>query len=196
MRKTHIIAGAVAAIVVTAGVATTAPRGFEAGRRSGDHVMRGASLHRQDPGVARRGRFAPHRIRVYFTREASLDDTCARVLSFRRRTTGADVLHDAMSQLLRGPRARERDAGATSPFSRHTAGMLNSVRISDGTAYVDFDDLRRLIPGASASCGSASLLAEIKKTAKQFATVDRVVLSLEGSKRAFYHWLQMEPPAQ
>ena len=105
------------------------------------------------------------------------------------------MLHDAMNWLLRGPRSGERKRGAASFFSARTAGMVNSVRISDdGTARIDFDDFRKIIPGASSSCGSASLLAELDRTAKQFPSVDRAVYSFEGSKRAFYDWLQMELP--
>jgi hypothetical protein len=69
------------------------------------------------------------------------------------------------------------------------------VRSVEGTAYVDLDGLRRVIPGASSSCGSASLLSELNRTTKQFPTVDRAVYSLEGSVNAFYSWLQMEPPS-
>jgi spore germination protein GerM len=141
-----------------------------------------------------RSRFARHDVKVFFTRASALDDDCSMTRGYERRTVGQDVLHDTLNALLRGPRAGERDS-ASSPFSRKTAGMLNSVRIVEGTAYVDLDDLRTVIPGASSSCGSASLLAELNRTTKQFPTVDRAVYSLEGSVNAFYGWLQMEPPS-
>lgn len=141
-----------------------------------------------------RSRFARHDVKVFFTRTSSIEDDCSSTRGYERRTVGQDVLHDTLSALLRGPRPSERD-GAASPFSRKTAGMLNSVRIVEGTAYVDLDDLRRVIPGASSSCGSASLLSELNRTTKQFPTVDRAVYSLEGSVNAFYSWLQMEPPS-
>jgi hypothetical protein len=139
-------------------------------------------------------RFATHRVKVYFTREASLDKNCRGTKEFRRKTVGRDVLHDSLSWLLRGPRPAERKDGAASLFSAKTAGLINYVSIEDGTAYVDFDDFRKIIPEASSSCGSASLLAELKPTAKQFPTVERAVLSFEGSTKAFYNWLQIEPP--
>ena len=139
--------------------------------------------------------FGRHNVDVFFTRDASLDGSCTRTRGHERRTIGEDVLHDSMNWLLRGPRAGEKKRGAASMFSSRTAGMVNSVRIKDGTARIDFDDFRKKIPGASSSCGSASLLAELNRTAKQFSSVDRAVYSFEGSKKAFYNWLQMEPPA-
>jgi hypothetical protein len=133
-------------------------------------------------------------VKVFFTRASSIDDDCSETRGYERRTIGQDVLHDSLNALLRGPLADEKDTAA-SFFGHKTAGMLNSVRLVDGTAYIDFDDLRKIIPGASSSCGSASLLAELNRTAKQFPSVDRAVYSFEGSVEAFYNWLQMDPPA-
>lgn len=72
--------------------------------------------------------------------------------------------------------------------------MLRSIRLSKGVAYVDFRDFRRVIPGASSSCGSALLLAQLNRTATQFPTSRRAIYSFNGSRRAFYEWLQLSPP--
>jgi len=72
--------------------------------------------------------------------------------------------------------------------------MLRSVRIANGVAHVDFRDFSRVIPNASSSCGSALLLAQLDRTAKQFPTVRRAVYSFDGSARTFYEWLQRSPP--
>lgn len=145
---------------------------------------------RQDAG----GRFAAHEVKVFFTRKSSMDANCSRVKAFTRRTRGADVLQDALSELVNGPTRTERRSGVTSFFSRKTAGMVNSVSVSSGVARIDLDDMRRVIPNASTSCGSASLLSELDATAKQFASVQRAVYSFEGSRNAFYSWLQLSPP--
>ena len=68
------------------------------------------------------------------------------------------------------------------------------VRIERGTAYVDFRNFSRLIPNASSSCGSNLLLAQLDHTALQFASVKRTVYSFDGSRRAFYEWLQLNTP--
>jgi hypothetical protein len=99
-----------------------------------------------------------------------------------------------MRALLAGPTAVERHAGYGGWFSARTAGALRSVRISRSVAHIDFRDFSRLIPNASSSCGSTLLLAQLDRTATQFPTVDRAVYSFNGSRRAFYEWLQREPP--
>jgi hypothetical protein len=73
--------------------------------------------------------------------------------------------------------------------------MLRSARVSAGVAYVDFRDFSRVIPNASSSCGSALLLAQLNRTAVQFPTVQRAVYSFNGSRSAFYEWLQRAAPA-
>ena len=72
--------------------------------------------------------------------------------------------------------------------------MLRGVRLSKGTAYVDFRDFSRLLANPSSSCGSALLPAQLNRTATQFATVRRAIYSINGSRRAFSEWLQLATP--
>jgi hypothetical protein len=99
-----------------------------------------------------------------------------------------------MQALLRGPTAAERRRGYGGWFSSRTAGYLRSINLVGGVARVDFGDLRRVIPGASSSCGSALLLAQLNRTATQFPTVVRAVYSLNDNVNAFYEWLQRSAP--
>lgn len=119
---------------------------------------------------------------------------CARVFPLRRIVTGPRVLDGAMRALLAGPTRRERARGFGGWFSGATAGRLRSVRIHAGVAHVDFRTFAALMPNASASCGSALLLAQLDRTARQFPAVKRAVYSFDGSRRAFYEWLQRVPP--
>jgi hypothetical protein len=120
--------------------------------------------------------------------------SCRRVFARPRSVVVPGVLRGAVTQLLRGPTAAERRLGYGGWFSARTVGMLRSVRIARGVAYVDFRDLRPVIPNASSSCGSALLLAQLNRTATQFATVDRAVYSINGSRKTFYEWLQLSAP--
>lgn len=105
------------------------------------------------------------------------------------RTTG--VLRAALEQLLAGPTAQDRSAGLTSMFSEATAGMLGDVTIgTDGTAVVDFADLRPVLPDASTSTGSDILLGQLDATVFQFPTVTAVDYRINGSCQAFWEWLQ------
>ena len=135
-----------------------------------------------------------HVVFIYAPR--SVGNNCARVLPLRRAVPSPALLKGAMQALLAGPTKAERARGYGGWFSAATAGSLRSVRLSRGTAYVDFRDFASRIPNASTSCGSALLLAQLDRTAKQFATVERTVYSFNGSRHAFYDWLQREPPEE
>jgi hypothetical protein len=119
---------------------------------------------------------------------------CDRVLPLRRTVRSPAALTGALRALLRGPTPAERSRGYGGWFSSKTAGTLRRVRLVAGVAYVDFRNFSRLIPNASSSCGSALLLAQLDRTATQFATVRRTVYSFDGSRKAFYEWLQRSPP--
>ncbi len=112
-----------------------------------------------------------------------------------RTTTDDDLPTAAVRELLAGPTVEERDQGFSSWFSPDTAGMLRSVRVEDGVAYVDVDDtMRTTIPGASTSAGSLVLLAELDATTRQFPEITDSRYSLDGDVEAFYEWLQLAPP--
>jgi hypothetical protein len=136
---------------------------------------------------------ATARVYVHFT---AVGSECDATRPYARAVPLPRVLTGAMERLLAGPTNAERAAGATSYlFSSRTAGMLRSVNIRDGVAHIDFRDLRTVIPQASSSCGSTSLLAQLDATATQFPTVLRARYSINGSEAAFYHWLQRDVPA-
>jgi hypothetical protein len=61
-------------------------------------------------------------------------------------------------------------------------------------AYIDFRDFQRIIHNASSSCGSALLLVQLDRTVTQFPTVLGAIYSLNGSRIAFYDWLQLSSP--
>ncbi|GFJ80937.1 GerMN domain-containing protein [Phytohabitans houttuyneae] len=132
-------------------------------------------------------------VKVFFHLGQDTDpDTVVAVNRTVPRTT--KVATAALTALLAGPTRAEQDSGYWSHFSPATAGMLRSVRIANGAAHADFRDLRKVIPNASSSAGSAALLAELNATLKQFDTVRTTVYSLNGDVAAFYEWLQMVPP--
>lgn len=120
---------------------------------------------------------------------------CARVFPLTRQVRPPAVLAGSMRSLLAGPSAAERRRGYGGWFSVRTAKFLRSVRIRGGVALIDFRNFARLIPNASTSCGSAMLLAQLDRTARQFPGVKRAIYSFDGSSRTFYEWLQRGPPA-
>lgn len=133
-----------------------------------------------------------HAISIYAPRGASSD--CARVLPLKRVVASPALLRGAMQALLAGPTKAERARGYGGWFSAKTAGHLRSVRVSNGIAFVDFRTFAQEIPNASSSCGSTLLLAQLDRTTTQFPSVKRTVYSFDGSRHAFYGWLQREAP--
>lgn len=139
------------------------------------------------------GAAASHRVSIFVPR-GDPGANCARVRPLARTVRGRAVLAATLRALLAGPTAAERRRGYGGWFSAKTAGALRSVRIAAGVAHVDLHDLRRTIPNASSSCGSALLLAQLDRTATQFATVRRAVYSFDGDRGRFYAWLQRGTP--
>jgi len=93
--------------------------------------------------------------------------------------------------LVRGPTPEEQASGIRSWFSGGTAGAVKSVAVdSVGSATVDFEDLRALIPNASSSAGSAMLLKELQGTVFQFPEIRSVEFRILGSCDLFWEWLQ------
>lgn len=113
---------------------------------------------------------------------------CDALRAFPRRVTAPRVATGALEALLAGPTRAERRS-AWSHFSRRTEGMLRSVNIRDGVAYVDFADLRAALPPSPEPCGVNSLLTHLDATVTQFPTVHRARYSINGSEATFYRWL-------
>jgi spore germination protein GerM len=131
-------------------------------------------------------------LRVYFnnTQRAATEADCGIVFEVPRqvpRTEG--VAAAALRQLFAGPTEAERAQGYRSPFSAATAGLLKRVFIDHGTAYVDLNDLRPQLTGATSSCGAAEFQTQVERTLRQFPTVRRVILAIDGEPRRFYEWM-------
>ena len=133
------------------------------------------------------------RVLLFFGRRDS--QRCDAVVAVDRLVRPPRVLHGTMAALLREPTQRERSAGVFSWFSAKTAGLLRGVRVSEGVAHVDFRNFSRIIPNASTSCGGTALLAQLNRTAARFPSVRRAIYSCDGSRAAFYQWLQLDPPS-
>lgn len=125
---------------------------------------------------------------------ADRGDPCQDVFPREREVPADAALRGALRALLAGPTEQEAAEGYGSWFSDETEGMLNEVRVVDGTAHVDFADFSEVIPNASTSCGSTLLLAQLDATVTQFEAVREARYAFDGDPAAFYEWLQRSPP--
>ncbi len=112
------------------------------------------------------------------------------VTGFEREVPAANPIRAALDELVAGPTDQEQSLGVASTFSSATAGSVRSVNLTDGLLVVDFEDFRQLLPNATSSCGSGSLLAQLHSTVFQFSEVDRVRYEIEGRCETFFDdWL-------
>jgi hypothetical protein len=118
---------------------------------------------------------------------------CAEVVPVERETGGRPTLFTGMQQLMFGPTDEEKAQGLGGWFSEDTRDYLISAERDGDVARVDFKDLREVIPNASSSCGSATLLAQLDSTARQFGS-SKTLYSINGDLDTFYEWLQMSTP--
>lgn len=130
-----------------------------------------------------------------FLLPAEMGEDCSEVIGVPRSATVEGDVGDALAQLLAGPATDEEAQGLSSWFSSETEGMLGGVVVENGVAEVDFEDFSGIIPNASSSCGSASLLAQLDSTVLQFDGIDQAIYSFNGDRDAFYEWLQLDAPA-
>jgi spore germination protein GerM len=122
------------------------------------------------------------------------NETCDEVVAVGRTVEGPPTLLAAMRALAQGPTADETSRGLGGWFTQATAAVVKTAEIRGGVATVDFEDLRQRIPNASSSCGSAMLLAQLDRTARQFPSVTATRYSIDGSPDDFYEWLQLAVP--
>lgn len=118
--------------------------------------------------------------------------SCTKVFPITRKvpyTPG--VARAALTELFKGPTENERTEGYTSLFSSKTAGILKNIRILNNIAYIDLNDIRSIIPSASASCASASFFAETENTLKQFSTIKKIIFAINGDTKTFYEFMQL-----
>lgn len=102
----------------------------------------------------------------------------------------AGVATAALEELLKGPTSEEaKDYSGFGP--PETIGILKSVNVKNGTAYVNFTDrVYEQMGVATTSCGSG-FFSMTDATLKQFPTIKKVVYAIEGSTNDFYEWVQV-----
>ncbi|MFA6410624.1 MAG: DUF333 domain-containing protein [Candidatus Buchananbacteria bacterium] len=82
----------------------------------------------------------------------------------------------ALEELLKGPSEADKIAGY---FTSINSGVkIQKLTIENGVANVDFD--QTLQSGVGGSCKVAAIAAQITETLKQFPTVKKVVISIDG----------------
>jgi spore germination protein GerM len=126
---------------------------------------------------------------VYFSDFGAAMD-CTRVQPVKRQVAETEaVATAALQELFEGTTEAERNRGLSSPFDATSPPLLRSVRVEDGTAYVDLDASALNINNVTTTCGSASFFSTVEATVEQFPTVKETRLAVEGDPRRFYEFM-------
>jgi spore germination protein GerM len=134
-------------------------------------------------------------IKVYFNNE-NLNpgmNECGKVYPvthhFSRKTKAVATI--ALAELFKGPTPEEQAQGYTAFSARETSGILKSVKIKNGTAYVNFNrNIATQFERGSSACGNQFFTAQIEMTLKQFPGVKNVAYAIEGRPCDYYSWLE------
>lgn len=133
-------------------------------------------------------------IKVYFHNENLNPDMmdCTKAFPTTRtipRTTA--TARAALDELFKGTTEEERKKGFWAFDPENTTGILKSVRVSKGAAYVNFTKLAyEKLGNATTSCG-AGFFPMVENTLLQFPTIKKVYYAVEGDANGFYEWVQV-----
>lgn len=118
-------------------------------------------------------------VKVFFSntkKDPELLD-CTKVYPLERKIDSTQsVAQKALEELLKGPTSAEKTDGYFT--SINTGVKINKLSITNGTAYVDFNEM--LQQGVGGSCKTSNIIAQIKETLKQFSSVKEVKISING----------------
>lgn len=117
-------------------------------------------------------------VKVYFN-NSQLDPefSCNKVFPVERKILKTQtVAQAALEELLKGPTAEEKEKGFFTSINPNV--KINSIKIKDNTAFVDFDEALEFQVGGS--CRVSAIRAQITETLKQFPTIKNVIISING----------------
>ncbi|MGB7202205.1 MAG: GerMN domain-containing protein [Pyrinomonadaceae bacterium] len=134
-------------------------------------------------------------IKLYFSNEKFNPNTddCTKVYPVTRQVPKTkSVATAALQELFNGTNKDEEAKGYGSFSPTETAGILKSVDIRRGAAYVNFDKrVNDQLGSATSSCGGAQFFGMVEATLKQFPTIKKVYYAIERNTNDFYEWVQV-----
>lgn len=133
-------------------------------------------------------------IKVYFNNQKMGSDDCGSKAFPRERRVAKtkSVAKAALDELFKGVTPEEEKLGYESLFSKETEGLVISVNIVKGIAYVNLRAaVMEKLGTATASCGSVSYDSTITRTLKQFPTIKKIMFAIERDPAMYYDWVQV-----
>lgn len=134
-------------------------------------------------------------IKVYFSNEKlnpNIDD-CNKVYPVTRKIPKTTAIAKAaLEEMFKGVTKEEEAKGYGSIPTAESNGVLKSINVKNGAAYVNFTKLiLEQMGNATTSCGGGQYFGMIEKTLTQFPTIKKVYYAVEGDTNEFYEWVQV-----
>jgi spore germination protein GerM len=134
-------------------------------------------------------------IKVFFSNEKlnpNIDD-CNKVFPVTRTIPKTSaVAKAALEELFKGVTKDEEAKGYGSIPTAESNGILKSINVKNGAAYVNFTNrVLEQMGTATTSCGGGQYFGMIEKTLTQFPTIKKVYYAVEGNTNEFYEWVQV-----
>lgn len=105
---------------------------------------------------------------------------CARTYAVERRIPKVDApARVALEEMFLGPSNAEAKSGYFSSVALNPKIEIQKLTIENGTAKVDFNDALNMQGGGS--CKMMAIRSQIESTLKQFTTVKKVEISVNGN---------------
>lgn len=114
------------------------------------------------------------RLQIYFPKEVNNNVTFVAV--HRDVPTTQSLGRVAVEELLKGPTPEEEKGGLYTAIPKGV--RLLGLKIDEGVAYADFD--RQIEEKVGGSVRVMAIRRSIDLTLRQFSTIDKVVISVEG----------------
>ena len=134
-------------------------------------------------------------VKLYFGNEKlnpGMED-CGKVFPVTRRIPKTTATaRAALEALFKGVTPEEEAKGFHSFSPAETKGILKSIRIKKGAAYINFNGVvYEQLGTATTSCGGSFFFSSLEETLFQFPTIKKVFYAIEGNPRDFYEWVQV-----
>ncbi len=131
-------------------------------------------------------------IKIYLSNDKlnpNIDD-CNKVFPVTRKIPKTTATAKAaLAALFKGPTKDEEAKGYSGLTAAETEGILKSVNVKNGAAYVNFTSrVTEQMGNATTSCGGGQYWGMFEKTLTQFPTIKKVYYAIEGNTNDFYGW--------
>lgn len=134
-------------------------------------------------------------IKVYFSNEKLNPNIidCNKVYPVTRKIPKTTAIAKAaLEEMFKGVTKEEEAKGYGSIPTSESDGVLKSINVKNGAAYVNFTTrVLEQMGNATTSCGGGQYFGMIEKTLTQFPTIKKVYYAVEGDANEFYEWAQV-----